>query len=279
MSLAGRRVDAGWLALRGDEDARARTDFDGPPRRLLTDHLEGSVHGRPVRLIDVAAGTGAGASWLRPLLPFAQEWRLLDLDGDLLARAPAVRAGWATPIVADIAGLGGVLAESPADVVTCQALLDLLSEEQVAQVLAPTCDARAAVWCALTVTGVVRLDPTDPDDDLVATLFNAHQRRSGRLGPDAAAVAREFLLRRGYEVHSVLTPWRLDAGGTDAGRADLLHIWLAGRAAAAAEQAGADDASRPDAWLQRRLESARRGRLTAVVEHVDLLGLPGATRR
>ena len=42
---------------------------------------------------------------------------------------------------------------------------------------------------ALTVVGRVALTPADPLDARIAAAFNAHQRRGGRLGPDAVAAA------------------------------------------------------------------------------------------
>ncbi|MBN9610065.1 MAG: hypothetical protein BGO26_04785 [Actinobacteria bacterium 69-20] len=274
MSLAGRRVDASWLTLRADEDARARSDFAAGLADRLAAYARATVADRPLRLVDVGAGTGGGAAWLRhrllPRLPFPQEWRLVDIDGDLLDRAPAVRGGWAHAIVSDIADTAALLDEKPADVITCQALLDLLTPDQLRQLLMPAMGAGAAVLLALTVTGTVRLTSPDDDDDLVADLFNAHQLRAGRLGSDASQRAGELLRRNGYDVVSVHTPWRL---GPATGA--LLEQWLRGRAAAAEEQQP-DDGDRIEQWLNRRLDLAHSGALTAIVDHVDLLGLPPA---
>ncbi len=277
MSLAGRRVDASWLALRGDEDARARSDFTAGLADRLAAHVRATVADRPLRLVDVGAGTGGGAAWLRhqlqPRLPFPQEWRLVDLDSDLLDRAPAVQGGWAHAVVGDIANTAALLDEEPADVVTCQALLDLLTPHQLRQLLMPTMGSGAFVLLALTVTGTVRLTPPDDDDELLADLFNAHQLRAGRLGPDASRRAGELLRRNGYDVISVHTPWRL---GPATGA--LLEQWLHGRAAAAAEQ-DPGRVDRIERWLDGRLTSASSRTLTSIVDHVDLLGLPPAAIR
>ena len=40
---------------------------------------------------------------------------------------------------------------------------------------------------ALTVIGRVTLSPAEPLDARIGAAFNAHQRRGGRLGPDAVA--------------------------------------------------------------------------------------------
>ena len=57
-------------------------------------------------------------------------------------------------------------------------------------------DARAPapgvpMLLALTVVGRVALTPAEPLDARIGAAFNAHQRRDGRLGPDAVAAAVE----------------------------------------------------------------------------------------
>jgi hypothetical protein len=264
------RVDPGWLALRGPADARARSAHTDALVAELARHLLARFAGveRAARLVDVGAGTGAGAGWLRWRLPVAQSWRLIDRDADLLAAAPPVLGGWARPVVAEVAELPGLLARRPTDVLTCQALLDLLTADEIDALLAPATGSGAAVLLSLTVTGRVTLGPHHPDDDLVDRAFNAHQHRSGRLGPDAGDHAAAVLRRHGYAVTAAATPWRL-------GRADrsLTAAWLHGRAEAATEQSPRD-AGPIARWLDDRLGAARRGDLIATVGHVDVLGIP-----
>ncbi|MDN5798062.1 MAG: hypothetical protein L0H79_20275 [Intrasporangium sp.] len=267
------RVDPHWLDLRGPADVRARTDS----ATGLADELARWLHRRrpagPVRLVDVGAGTGAGATWLRHHLahllpPARQNWRLVDHDPDLLVRAQPVSQAWATPEIADLTRLAGLLAEEPTDAVTCQALLDLLTAGECRALLEPAVAHRAAVLAGLTVTGWVDLQPGHPADELVGEAFNAHQRRAGRLGPAAGDLAAETLRDQGYTVTAAATPWRLR--GPDR---ELTDAWLRGRAEAATEQRPRD-AARIEGWLADRLQAARHGRLEAVVGHVDLLGLP-----
>jgi hypothetical protein len=265
------RVDPRWLALRGPADARARTAHGATVVADLTRHLLARSAGgarRAVRLVDVGAGTGAGAAWLRWRLPVAQSWRLIDRDADLLALATPVADGWAEPVVADLAELPRLLAARPADVVTCQALLDLLTADQIATLLRPAVASDAAVLLSLSVTGHVTLRPEHPDDDLVNEAFNAHQHRSHLLGPDAGKHAAAALRARGYTVTAVPTPWRL--GSADR---DLTAAWLHGRAQAAGEQMPGDS-GRIARWLAQRLAAAARGGLVATVGHVDVLGIP-----
>ena len=267
--MSAARVDPVWLALRADADRAARASAD-PLAAALARHLAARLadHPRPARLVDVGAGTGAGAAWLRPRLPLAQDWRLVDNDGDLLRAASPVLEGWARPVPADVCDLPALLADEPADAVTCQALLDLLTADEVHHMVDPAARAGSAAFFGLSVTGLVRLTPPHPDDGAIGEAFNAHQRRGGRLGPDAAAHASRMLRRHGYRVTEIATDWLLDAT-----RIELTVAWLRGRAAAAAEQVPVL-ADRITRWLGERVAAAQRGDLTASVRHVDVLGIP-----
>ncbi|WP_347352892.1 hypothetical protein [Intrasporangium sp.] len=304
------RVDPGWLALRGPADFRARTECAAGLAEALGRWLCRRRPADPARLVDVGAGTGAGAAWLRPRLGLPlerQRWWLVDHDPDLLARAEPVAQGWAVPVVADLAQPVGVpvvadlaqpvgvpaaadLAVPPAadvyvpavadldvpvgqtvDAVTCQALLDLLTPREVHALVGPAVDSQAAVLAGLTVTGRVDLRPVHPADELVGEAFNAHQRRADRLGPDAGEFVADLLRDRDYAVTVVATPWCLREPDRE-----LAEAWLCGRAEAAVEQQPRD-AARIEAWLADRLSWARSGRLDAEIGHVDVLGLPPST--
>jgi trans-aconitate methyltransferase len=264
-------VDPAWLALRGPADARARSAYAADLAALLVQHLSDRRPNGAARLVDVGAGTGAGARWLRDRLPGRQDWRLVDHDPRLLAAAPDPVRRWARGVPAAVEDLPRLLVDEPADVVTCQALLDILTAEEVDTLLAPAVAGGAAVLLSLSVTGRVDLSPAHPEDRVVADAFDAHQCREGRLGPRGGAYAAQVLRRHGYAVTMAHTPWRLGAEDTP-----LLLAWLRGRAAAAQEQEP-DRCEEIHRWLENREATARRGELTAVVDHVDVLGLPPGT--
>jgi hypothetical protein len=263
-------VDPDWLDLRGPADVRARATYAADLTALLNTYLSHALldDDGVVRLVDVGAGTGTGAGWLRDRLPWEQDWRLVDHDPRLLAVAPATGEGWARVVVADVADLPALLADEPAHVVTCQALLDILTAEEADAVIAPAVASGAALLLSLNVTGEVEISPPHPDDALVADAFDAHQRRAGRLGPDAGAYAARVLHEHGYDVTTAATSWHLDAA-----ESALARVWLEGRATAAAEQRP-DQAERIGRWHRDRDRLARHGGLTADVGHVDVLGLP-----
>ena len=254
------RVSSSWLALREPADAAARAAD-------LVEHLPAAdrwiIH-------DLGSGTGAMGRWLAPLLPGPQHWDLHDRDADLLrvAAIPAVtveaRRSDITQLRAD--DLAG------ADLITASALLDLLTGDELAGLVAVCAAAGCPVLLTLSVVGRVELTPPDPLDEHVAVAFDAHQRRvtqRGRLlGPDAAPAAVEAFGRLGAEVLVRPSPWRLGAS-----EADLASEWFTGWLAAAREQQ-TDLAAVTEDYARRRLVQAAGGQLAVTVDHTDLLVLP-----
>jgi len=75
---------ADWLALREPYDARARN------RDVLDSVATAAVAaGDAVAVVDLACGTGSTLRAIAPRLPPRQDWRLVDNDLSLLARAAA----------------------------------------------------------------------------------------------------------------------------------------------------------------------------------------------
>ena len=278
--LPERPVDPDWLALREPADARSRdgaADTIMPPLlRALAGRSGPGRNGQPgLRVVDLGAGTGANLRWLAPRLAALggpaglgeQQWTLVDHDPRLRAWGPAA----STTIRADVAELARVLPGiGGADLVTAAALLDLLDEPQLAAVVDAVVAQQVPALFTLSVTGAVTLDPEDPADAGLAAAFDAHQRREGRLGPDAGARVAELFRHRGWVVVQAQTPWQLRQD-----QPDLLRSWLAGRAEAAVEWQP-ELAGPAQAWLQRRHRELDGGGLSAVVGHLDVLALPSA---
>lgn len=263
MSATAVRVDPEWLVLREPADAAARSSE-------LAERLARRLSGtRRLLIHDLGGGSGAMGRWLAPRLARPQHWVVHDRDAALLELALAgapepmdvtveVRASDITRLApGDLAG---------ADLVTGSALLDLLTAEELERVLRPC--AGLPVLLALTVVGRVSLAPADPLDARIAAAFDAHQRRGGRLGPDAAATAAELLEATGAEVLVRPSPWRLDAA-----QPALTASWLGGWLTAACEQEPALAAEAP-AYRARRLAQIAAEELAVTVAHADLLGLP-----
>jgi len=267
-NLPTRPIEAGWLALREPADTRARdaaADLLLPPLLTQLKHLDDD---EAPHVVDLGAGTGANLRWLAPRLPHPerQRWTLVDHDPGLLARSP-VRA---TPLQADVIDLGDVLRKTgQVDLITAAALLDLLNAEELRAIVEAVVEAEVPALFALTVDGFTSLDPIDPDDPPLEAAFDAHQRREGRLGPDAAAFTAELFREHGRQVLEVPTAWRLDPGRGDAA---LVGSWLEGRAQAAVEHEP-ELRAMADAWLTRRAPGGL-GLPRVLVGHVDLLALP-----
>ena len=149
-----------------------------------------------------------------------------------------------------------------ASAIVASALLDMLTAEELTRMLRAC--AGHPMLVALTVTGRVTLAPADPLDDRIGAAFNAHQRRGGRLGPDAV----DQLRATGAEVLVRPSPWHLGAA-----HPALTAEWLGGWVAAACEQAPAL-AAEAGAYRDRRLAQAAAGELSVTVGHADLLVLP-----
>jgi hypothetical protein len=272
MSAHGTRVSAGWLALREPADAAARAlDLVGHLMRALP------AAGRQV-IHDLGGGTGSMGRWLAPLVPGPQHWIVHDRDADLLAIAAAGRSSPAAdgaavtvePRHSDITRLQhGELAG--ATLITTSAVLDLLTEAELAGLAGVCATAGCPVLLTLSVLGRVSMTPADPLDERVAAAFDAHQRRSterGRLlGPDATAVTVEEFTRLGATVLVRPSPWRLGAL-----QSELAAEWFVGWVGAACEQQP-ELARETDAYTRRRLAQARAGQLDVTVEHADVLVL------
>jgi SAM-dependent methyltransferase len=260
-------VSAAWLDLREPADATARAvDLAELARRRLPS--------RGVMVHDLGCGTGSMARWLAPLLGGEQHWMLHDLDSALLDIAGVAVAGRGVSVVPRLGDLAGLTTGdlAGADLVTCSALLDVLTARELSGIVAAVVAAGCPALLTLSVTGEVRLDPPHPLDGDLAAAFNDHQRRhvNGRrlLGPDAIdALVAEFT-RHGWAVQVRPSPWRL--GPADR---DLVLAWLGGWLAAATETRPDLTAAATEYERLRRAQAEDRA-LTVVVEHADALAVP-----
>ena len=260
MTAAAVRVSPEWLVLREPADAAARS---AELAARLGRHLPAA--GRLV-IHDLGGGSGAMGRWLAPRLRGPQHWVVHDRDADLLEIAVADPPDGAAVTVE--ARRSDITQLTPRDLagaslIVASALLDLLTREELNRMLG-ACTG-LPMLLALTVVGRVALTPAEPLDAPIAAAFNAHQRRGGRLGPDAVAAAVDAL---GAEVVVRPSPWRLDAA-----HADLAAEWLGGWVAAACEQEPAL-AAEAGAYRDLRLAQAATGELAVSVDHADLLVAP-----
>jgi hypothetical protein len=272
MTAEPARAGRDWLALREPADAVSRSEelVTLLRARVPTDELV--VH-------DLGGGTGSTARWLGPRLPGAQRWVLHDRDAELLD----VAAGLPAPRSAD--GRAAVVetrldditrlppdALDDASLVTASALLDMLTVDELDQLVRTCVGAGCPVLLTLTVVGRVALSPQDPLDKAVAAAFDRHQQRTrahgALLGPTAAPAAVDALTAAGLEELQRPSPWRLGPG-----QAALATAWFAGWRAAAVEQEPRLLGPATSYAAQRRTQLAV-GALSVTVDHVDVLALP-----
>lgn len=283
LSMAGRGGDTPapeghqyapqWLELRESADADARAAELLDPLRIRLANLPGRATGLTVH--DLGCGTGSMGRWLAPRLDGAQRWVLHDQDPNLLrlavARAPRAAADGSPVTVTTRRGDIGRLTAADLDgasLVTASALLDVLTVEEIEALAAACAGAGVPALLTLSVVGRVDLVPAHPMDTEIAEAFNAHQRASDLLGPDAITVACEAFAQRGATVRVHPSPWQLDTRHTA-----LIEEWLRGWVGAACEQRP-ELTERAEAYLRDRLAANAAGELRAVVHHSDLLALP-----
>jgi hypothetical protein len=254
---------AEWLALREAIDWRSRSP-------LVTEIVAKQIsRDQVLRAVDLAAGAGSNMRFLARTLPAAQEWLLLDHDAGLLEHARQ-NAGIAIDTrVVDLSHVDGLRdLVSRRDLVTASALLDLVSEEWLGAVCSMCHRQRSLVLFALSYDGRMMCTPEDPEDDLVRSLVNRHQRTEKSfgpaLGPDASARASDTLEGLGYEVFRDRSDWVLDRESTELQR-QLIEGW-----AAAATEIAPADTELIAGWRVRRLEYVRAGRSSVTVGHEDL---------
>ena len=261
---------AEWLALREPADRAAR---NGDLAGKVAAHLAGRGE---VSIIDLGAGTGANVRALSPLIEARQTWRLVDRDGELLARAPGV-----SPLpdgvrveaeVRDLAHDLESLDFNGVDLVCASALIDLVSGAWFDEILAKAAAAGSALYVTLSYTGDVVLDPADSLDATVIDCVNRHQRGDkgfgAALGPDCVAHMAAACARAGYRVSLAPSDWQLAASDGDLQR-ELLTGWAAAAGEIAPSQAG-----QFDAWLEARTAQIDSGALRVTVGHGDLFAWP-----
>jgi SAM-dependent methyltransferase len=243
-----------WLGLREPADAAARAED-------LIPMLPGGI--RTIR--DLGCGTGSLGRWLAPRLPTPQHWIMADRDPALLEHATANMPFDGVTVTAELSDVTALTAGDleGTDLVTCSALLDILTAQGIDRLVKACADSRTPALFTLSVTGQVTLDPENDLDKSVQDAFNAHQRRDHKLGPDAPHVARAAFEKAGATVVTRPSPWRLGPK-----ESSLTRQWLRGWVGATREQC-------PDLGLDAYLEQRERQTPSAIVGHIDLLATFG----
>lgn len=280
---------------------RTREAFDLAARNigLATRFAEALADiGTPLRIIDLAAGSGANFRALAPRLPGDQDWLLVDHDPLLLAAQRediaiwAERQGWRV-----VAGDGGLLVDSgralwrvrgyqldlalqlealdlsKIDGVVTTAFLDLVSAPWLARLCHLLQQHPRPLLATLSVDGRRRWSPPHPADAQMLAAFQAHQGGDKGFGPSLGNGACAHLATRlrdiGYQVSQAPSDWQI--GPTQ--RAMLLQM-LEEAVGVARESTPAAAHSMVDGWHRQRIEQLDHGSLSLEIGHQDLLALP-----
>jgi|SRR5512133_871741 hypothetical protein len=264
-------VDPGWLAARVTADTSARAvTIDTLLPELISYLIKTVGPDTVLEIIDLGAGTGANQRWLAPRLPFRQRWIHLDHDPIISRSLPLPDE---TMIIdGSVEALEHLLRSlaSRARVVTCSALLDVLTATELRAMCRAVIDNHVPALFSLTVTGMLSITPADAHDQLVLDAFNDHQRRAGRAGPDAALLAVNTLIAGGLTVRTQETPWQLTSASAQA----FVEQVLRERLDVAVDQ-NPSLAAIAAAWLELRRVQLARGGLRIDLGHRDILALPG----
>ena len=264
---------ADWLTLREPYDLRARNP-------MVLDAVADSLDPlSSVQVVDLACGTGSTLRALGPHLPVRQNWKLIDNDLGLLARAKAAPLAKQATVAAILLDLNRDLEaalDGPVDLVATSALLDLVSETWLDRLAVEIAARSIPLYAALSYDGRIGFTPMDPLDAAIAAAVNAHQRTDKgfgtALGPAAAAFAIARFEALGYSVVQGASDWTMGPDDLDI-QAEILAGW-----ASAAHGIGMLSLADTTAWLTRRCDAVAAGCSSLHVGHVDFFATPSATR-
>jgi len=231
------------------------------------------LHGAKIflqfRIVDLGCGTGSTLRALAPRLPGRQDWRLFDNDFDLVARAAAIAPPATVTVTATPLDLSRDLEASldgSIDLITASALLDLVSESWLEQLVVEILARSIPLYAAISHDGRIEIVPSDPIDTTIVAAVNLHQRTDKGYGPALGGTSASFAITRlksfGYSVIHGTSDWVLEPHDCDV-QMELFSSW-----AATARQTGQAPVDTSN-WLARRRESIAARQSSIRVGHVD----------
>ena len=262
-----------WLAIREPADVAARSVS------LTRAVVERLPPRRPLKILDLATGTGSNVRYLARFLPPDQQWLLVDRDPDLLAEASrrlstTIAGNRLKTVPYDLGPINRLDIFASRDLVTASALLDLVSERWLRDLAERCRAARAAVLFALTYNGRSECSPVEPEDETIRELMNRHQQMNDKgfgraAGPDAVEAAERAFSAAGYTMTRASSDWVLTPEMTAIQR-ELINGWVE-----AAAEIAPDRSDMMNSWRARRLDHVGSHRSRIVVGHDDLGGWIG----
>jgi len=281
---------AAWLDLREPADVAARAP------ELVKWLSEWSGRYEHVTVVDLGAGTGSCLRAIAPHMGSRQSWRLIDRSGVLLDEAVKRLSKWAHQrslsarveqnvwrCIGEISNYSVVFEEqdlatgpvdsgSVVDLVTVSAVLDLVSKEWCTNLARWCSEKGAALYTCLNYDGQFHFAPSHPDDSLVRSVVNTHQRTDKGMGPalgsSAIEVLAEALSAAKYQFVIAPSPWLLGSDSS-ALQTALVRDW-----SDLVFRQGGMYAARVSRWRNFRMAAIKARQSHLSVGHVDLWARP-----
>ncbi|MDB6060273.1 MAG: hypothetical protein JWM78_376 [Verrucomicrobiaceae bacterium] len=290
---------ADWLKQRAPFDLAARSTELALGFRAALRRDRGDASSS-VRIIDLAAGTGANFRALAPLLGGDQDWLLVDYDPLLIAAQTgeinvwAQQHGWCCSAMAD-----GVLVESEGSQwrvrsqqldlaqslerldleacagVTTTAFLDLVSAAWLDKLAALLAHFNLPLLATLSVDGRREWQPSAVSDMHIQQAFLRHQAGDKgfgiALGEQATPYLKRCLTAHEYRTVSAHSDWKIGADHA------VMLLQMAREAAIITQEVHPEASIETMQWLAQRTAQISARALTLQVGHVDLLAVPASS--
>lgn len=267
-----------WLALRHPADLRARhipviNDFIHWIRakeRVDT----------PLILADIGAGTGATVAAFETQTQVESQWHLFDVDANLLKVAKE-RFGPEQILETCTLDFGSSVmpvldhlskAERPIGGLTCSALLDLVSEDWIDDLVDRLAEKGLPFYGALSFDGRMSITPTNGGTGKIFVAVREHQGGDKgfgpALGPKAGAHAIERFKAKGFLVKEGPSDWVIHSDEREFAL-ELIKGWHH-----AACEILTSEKAELDEWLQYTEATLSGDHWQIMVGHVDFCALP-----
>ena len=284
---------AQWLAHRFACDAEAR--HPEIEHKFLSFFEQ---HQTALHVVDVGSGTGANLRYYFDRIPHTQTWTLIEQSSHLLGECRHSLAtfaqkhgyGWHpqgdTFLLTDAGKTAAItliqgsidrieqLVDLPqADVVTANAVFDLLSFEQFDALVSTLAQHDVCLLATLNYYETSFLPFSERDHQFV-DWYHMHMKRPQpmgiAMGPDCSEEMLDLLAQHHMLIEQESSQWHLKKGECTLHRY-LLHFM---------EQAIAELSLSPEeqrdfeAWLTRKKELCRQRELEIIVDHSDIFAYP-----
>jgi hypothetical protein len=254
-----------WLELREPADMRARNLI---VLQAVSQHFQNH---KTLHITDLACGAGSTLMSLNSAFAVKPEWTLVDYDAALLDHANERAKSNNIKITTNQADLNLDLHKTldiKADLITCSAFLDLVSEAWLDGFIAELKQRKLPFYAALTYDGRTTCSPQHEADLDILQTVNQHQLSDkgfgAALGPKAAETTIAKLKQAGFTVVSGQSDWQLQPNE------GLLQAMLIDGWANASDEMSQLGIETIEDWRDWRMTRAASQNSNIMVGHVDV---------